>query len=107
MEHSAWEEKELAVSHAVLVWRCSRFLESFFTDRPDTRMAYLSMGAWVNHKQHIISRLLLKFEIASTLSMLVEAFHSNQAVHGFALVFSVARVGNLRLIFEEGVIVVH
>jgi hypothetical protein len=28
-------------------------------------------------------------------------------VHGFALVFSVARVGNLRLIFEEGIIVAH
>jgi hypothetical protein len=70
-------------------------------------MAYLSMGAWVNHEQHIISRLQLKVEIASTLSMLVETFDFNQAVHGFALVFSVARVSNFRLIFEEGVILAH
>jgi hypothetical protein len=107
MEDSVWVEKDLAVSHAMLVWRCSRLLESFFADRPDTRVAYLSMGARVNHEQHIISRLLLKFDIAWTLSMLVETFHFNHAVHGFALVFSMARVGNLRLIFEEGVIVAH
>ena len=65
------------------------------------------MGAWVNHEQHIVFRLLLKFDIASTLSMLVDTFHFNYAVHGFAVVFSVARVGNLRLIFQEGVIVAH
>ena len=70
-------------------------------------MAYLSMGAWVNHEQHTFSRLQLKVEIASTLSMLVETFHFNQSVHGFALVFSVARVSNFRLIFEEGVILAH
>jgi hypothetical protein len=35
------------------------------------------MGAWVNHEQHIISCLLLKFDIASALSMLVETFHFN------------------------------
>ena len=65
-------------------------------------MAYLFIGAVVNHEQHIVSRLLLKFDIASTLSMLVDVFHFNHAMHGFALVFRVARVGNLRLIFEEG-----
>ena len=103
----SWAEKDLAVSHAMLVWRCSRLLESFFADRPDTGVAYLSVGAWVNHEQDIICSLLLKFDVASTLSMLVETFHFNHAVHGFALVFSMARVGNLRLIFEEGVIVGH
>ena len=107
MEDSVWVKKDLAVSHPMLVWRCSRLLESFFADRPDTRMAYLSMGTWVNHEQHVISRLLLKFNIVSTLSMLVETLHFNHAVHGFALVFSVARVGNFRFIFEEGAIVAH
>ena len=107
MEDSVWVEENLAVSHAMLVWRYSRLLESFFADRPDTRVAYLSVGTWVNHKQHIISRSLLKFDIALTLSLLVETFHFNHAVHGFALVFSMARVGNLRSIFEEGVIVAH
>ena len=104
---TSWIEKDLAVSHAMLVRRCSRFLESFFGDRQDTRVTYLFMGAWVNHEQHIISRLLLKFDIASTLSMLVDTFHFNHAVHGFALVFSVARVGNLRLICQKDVIVAH
>src|SRR6266446_4506691 len=33
--------------------------------------------------------------------------HFNHAMHGFALLFSVARVGNLRLIFQKCVIVAH
>jgi hypothetical protein len=36
MEDSVSIEKDLAVSHAMLTRRCSRFLESFFVDYPDT-----------------------------------------------------------------------
>src|ERR1700760_4721663 len=102
MEDSVWVEKDLAVSYAR---RCSRLWVSSLTDQILEWISFY--GGWVNHEQHIISCLLLKFDIASTLSMLVETFHFNHTVHGCAFVFSMSRVANLRLIFEEGVIVVH
>jgi hypothetical protein len=99
--------KNFTVSNTMLDQRNPCFLEGFFGDDPNTWIAYLSMRAWIQDKQDIIPCLLLKFKIAPAFALRIATLHFDEAVHGFANVLDMARIGNFRSIFKEGVIVAH
>jgi hypothetical protein len=65
------------------------------------------MRAGVQNKENVIPCLLLKFDIAPALSLGVDTLHFNETVHRFANVLGMSRIGKLRSIFKEGVIVAH
>jgi len=65
------------------------------------------MRTGVKDKEDIIPRLLFKLDIAPAFALLIATFHFNKAVHRFANILGVSRIGNLRSIFKKGVIVAH
>jgi hypothetical protein len=64
------------------------------------------MRTGVKDKEDIIPRLF-KLHIAPAFALLIATFHFNKAVHLFANILGVSRIGNLRSIFKKGVIVAH
>ena len=58
-------------------------------------------------KEDIVPGLLLKVDIAPAFVLGIATLHFNKAVHRFANVLGVSRIGNLRSIFKKGVIIAH
>ena len=70
-------------------------------------MAYLSIRTGVKDKEDIIPRQLLKLDIPSAFALCIATLHFNKAVHRFANVLGVSRIGNLRSLFKKDVIIAH
>jgi|SRR5271165_332501 len=65
------------------------------------------MRTGAKDKEDIIPRLLLKVDIPPPFALCIATLHFNKAVHSFANVLGVSRIGNLRSIFKKGVIIAH
>jgi hypothetical protein len=65
------------------------------------------MRTGVKDKEDIVSGLLLKVDIAPAFAFRIATLHSNKAVHRFANVLGVSRIGDLRSIFKKDVIIAH
>jgi len=70
-------------------------------------VAYLSIRTGVKDKEDNIPRLLLKVDIPLAFALCIATLHFNKAVHRFASILGVSRIGNLRSIFKKGVIIAH
>ena len=65
------------------------------------------MRTGVKDKEDIIPGLLLKVDVAPEFAFRIATLHSNKAVHRFANVLGVSRIGNLCSIFKKRVIIAH
>jgi len=68
---------------------------------------YLSIRTGVKDKEDIIPRLLLKVDVPPAFALCIATLHFDKAVHRFANVLGVSRIGNLRSIFKKDVIIAH
>ena len=65
------------------------------------------MRTGVKDKEDIIPWQLLKLDIPAAFALCIATLHFNKAVHQFANVLGVSRIGNLCSIFKKDVIIAH